>query len=500
MVQMRYRIPLKAPFTMLHEQQARTTIDPADGTVPGIAYCHNVMPTENGMTSIGYLHKIDSFFVDPDPAEVFADVREIFGHNRGRHYIAWALDGTVYQLRHNSSNSFWYLLVFQPPAGVSFKIDDITIGVVNGVSYINYTGSATYIFNENVGSFNEVVFTGLSAGDFNGLTGSNGYLIVYNDDAIRWSSTIDPTDFVPSQVTGSGGGDVADISGDILFTVPNSLGILMYTEGNIVAGTYTGNALYPFRFKKVEGSKGGLTQDHVAYHSGGSMQYAYTKAGLQAVKITKADSILPMATDFLSGRRIEDYNEATKEYEITDLTTEQTLKKKVKYIASRYLVISYGVSEFTHAIILDTTLNRIGKLKYTHVDVFEYLYRQTEIAKESIALISADGRVQVVDFSVTAANSSGVLICGKLELSQSRFISLQEVEVENVQEGDTLEVLSQVSLDGKNFTTVAGYLNVANPNLRTYEFREEGKNHSIVLIGKFNATDIQVTYVQSSRR
>ena len=85
--------------------------------------------------------------------------------------------------------------------------------------------------------------------------------------------------------------------------------------------------------------------------------------------------------------------------------------KKVKLVASRYLVISYGVFEFTHAIIYDLALKRLGKVKITHADVFEYVGEQTEASKESIAFLLGTGEVKTLDFSATA-DASGVLVLG----------------------------------------------------------------------------------------
>lgn len=505
MAQSEYKIDLNTAFPMLHEQQTRTIIgstageSPRQGDKPGVAYCHNVMPTDYGMNSIAYLQQIDPFFGLPAD-ENFVDVRVAYGDAKFRIYLAWSDTGNVYVLLTGPVTVWSLIPPTVPSVALPFNPDTVTVSTVNGISYIFYAGLGGFTYNETTNQLDPVSFTGLSIPDIKGMVASSGYLIAYSDEAIAWSSTLDPTDFVPSEVTGAGGGNVADIAGDIIFCTDNSLGILIYTEANVVAGTYTGNALFPFRFKEIEDSKGGITLDRTAYEANSGSQFVFSKAGLQSIKISKATNILPMITDFLAGRRFEDYNEETREYEITDIPETGTMLKKVKYIASRYLVISYGIDTFTHAIVLDTTLDRLGKLKTEHVDVFEYVNLQTEIAKENIAFLKADGTVDVVDFSVTNPNSSGVLICGKLQMTRTRFINLQGVEIENVQLEDSLSVSSQVSLDGKNFTDVLGSQDVHNQNLETFNFRAEGKNHSIVLIGKFNTTTVQVIYFQSSRR
>lgn len=502
MAQNEYRINLSSPFPMLTKNQGRTIMGATVGeapraeNAPGVLYCHNVMPSNYGMNSIAYKEVIPAF---PSliPSEEFVDVRPIFGDEKSRVYLAFTTLGRVYALNLLGSPLQWKLLPSTSPyLDTPLDADDITIGNVNGISYIYYKNKGCFTYDEASESLQSVGFTGLNTSTTLGILGSYGYLVAYSEDAIVWSSTLDPTDFTPSAVTGAGGGNVAELRGDIKFGVSNSLGMLLYTEGNVVAGQYTGNAQFPFRFKEVEDSKGGISLDRTAYQANSGAQYVFTKAGIQAINISKAETILPDVTDFLAGRVFEDFNETTNQFEITELSESQTMLKKMKYVASRYLVMSYGINTFTHAIVLDTSLNKLGKLKLDHVDVFEYVNTQTEIAKESIALLQSDGTSYIVDFSTTNNNSNGVLIAGKLQLTRDEFLSLQGVDIENVQAGDTVTCYDLYTLDGKNFFPVQGYQYVAADNFNQFLFRVEAKNHSILLKGKFDCNTIQITYFQ----
>lgn len=505
MAQRFYTINLQdSLFPMLSEQQSRTVIGsvageaPAKEQRPGIAYCHNIMPSRYGYDSVGFLSVVPTFVGLPAGLS-FSDTRVVYGDAKSRLYLAWDDEGNVYALL--SGFAVWIALPATVPAtgGPGFSLDSVTIGTVNGVSYIFYAGIGGFNFNEVTKVLDAVTFIGLNIPTILGVVASSGYLIALTDQAIAWSSTIDPTDFVPSQITGSGGGNVAGIAGAIIFATANTLGILVYTSANTIAGTYTGNVQFPFKFREVEDSKGGINLDRVAYEANAKVQYVYSKAGLQTITSQRAENILPEVTDFLAGRRFEDYNETTKLYEITDLATSATMLKKVKYVASRYVIISYGITSFTHALIFDTALNKLGKIKLTHVDVFEYIDSQTEISKESIAFLLADGEVKVLDFSATAA-SNGVLILGKLQFTRTRNLILLGVEVENVETSATLSLSSQVTLDGKTFTTVEGTIKESVDNLRSYDFRSEGKNHSLVFIGKFNLVTAQIIFTQGGRR
>lgn len=491
-------------FPLLHELQGRTTLvteagrTPRDSLQVGIAYCHNVMPTQEGVKSVGYKTVVPRASSLPAGIELL-NVMEVFGSARSRMYLAWDSQGNVFALLHGSSS--WISIPPTVPATVSsnFDINSVTVGTVNGVSYIAYSNIAVFSFNEGTNSLDEIPLTGLNSAEVLGVTSSSGYLVAYTEEAIAWSSTIDPTDFVPSQVTGAGGGNIADIQGDIIFCTSNSLGILIYSAANTVAGTYSGNTQYPFKLREITDSKGGVSLDRTAFEANSAQQFVFSKAGLQAINSQRAEIILPEATDFLAGRRFEDYNEVTKEYEITDIGQANTMRKQVKFIASRYLVVSYGISNFTHALVWDAALNKLGKLRITHTDVFEYIGEQTEISKESISFLLSTGEVKVVDFSVSS-ESSGVLILGKVQYSYTRMTKLLGVETENIQLNSDLQVLSQVSLDGKNFTNTVGTLSTNNPDVREYVFRSTAKSHSLVFIGKFDFVTTLVRYSLAGRR
>lgn len=507
MAQRFYRIDLQdRVFPMLSEQQGRTVIGstageaPSKDNQPGVAYCHNVMPSSYGFDSVGFLNVVPAFPLIP-AGGVFSDVRIAYGDAKTRLYLAWDSFGNVYSLLTGSTAWIAVPSVSPFPPGGSFTGDLVTIGTVNGVSYIFYAGIGAFNYNEVTNVLDAVTLTGLTIADVLGVVASSGYLIAYTSQAIAWSSTIDPKDFVPSTVTGAGGGNVAGIAGAILFCASNTLGVIIYTLANAIAGTYTGNTQFPFKFREIEDSKGGINLDRIAYEANSRAQFVYSKAGIQELTSQRAKTILPEVTDFLAGKRFEDFNETTKLYEITTLLATETMSKKMKYVASRYLVISYGLPStgFTHALVFDTSLGKLGKLRITHVDVFEYVGAQTEIAKESLAFVLSTGEVKVVDFS-TKSTSSGVLILGKLQATRSRLTGLLGVEVENIPTSFPLTLDSQTSLDGKTFTTVAGTARTTVDNLREYFFRASAKSHSLVLIGAFNAVTVQIRYKVEGRR
>lgn len=501
MAQRSFRVNLlDTVVPMLSEQLGRTVIGSSKEEIstkensPKVYYMHNVMPSAYGLDSVGYQAAVPA--ISPAISNL-ADVRAAYGDAKTRMMLGWTDTGEVYVLR--CSVGVWEKLPATVPATTSptFDINSVTIGRVNGISYIFYSGIGCFTYNEVTNQLDAVTLVGLTIADIIGISSSSGYLIAYSTEAVAWSSTIDPKDFVPSQVTGAGGGNVAGIGGSIIFALANALGIIVYSDTNAIAATYTGNLRYPFKFREVSNSNGGVSLDLVAYEANSATQFIYSKAGLQALSSQKAEIILADVTDFLAGKRIEDFDSALQQLIVTELTT--TMKKKIKFIASRYLVISYGIDSFTHALVYDSGLEKIGKLKVDHVDCYECISTQVEVSKESIAFLKADGTVSYLDFA-TSADSSGVCILGKLQYTRSRMIALQGVESENIEDGVTCLVSTLASLDGKTTVKVEGTEMYAANNIRKHTFHNTAVNHSILYEGKFNLTTVLVTYTLAGRR
>lgn len=460
------------------------------GDEPEVIYAHNVMPVDNGYLSIGFEEVI------PDATDVhhvypFDDVRIVFSTTGERVYIGFTEDLHVYVL-HQGDTAWSHV------GHASFAVGSLlTIATVKGQSYIYLEGYGCYEYNSGTTSFVAVTLTGMPISNLLGITASSGYMLAFNASEIAWSSTVSPEDFTPSSITGAGFGSVSDLEGDINFAVPNSLGLLIYTAANVVAAIYTGNKQYPFKYKSVDDSKGALGIDAVAYEANAADHFAYTKAGLQTVNSRKAATFLPHFTDFLAGKVLEDFDEITNTFSYTELTG--TMKKKVKYIASRYLIISYGITEFTHALIYDVAMQRLGKVKITHYDVFEYLDSQVEVSKESIAFLTEHGAIQILKFSPTTTGRNGVLALGKYQYTRDRHMILQSIIVEEVESTDTFSCVVLSAIDGKN-TSVVTPKEYVKEGYREYKLRQSAVNHTIVYKGAFNLNTSQINFSVGGRR
>jgi hypothetical protein len=510
MVQRDFTLPLKeATFPMVSLDQSRTIMGGSDrntGAIeaPSVAYMHNVIPTISGLSSIGYIFAVGPAVI---PTSKFTEVRIVYGDEGLRHYFGFTSDNRIHTLAPGTVN--WTLL----PTTITYistTLNDRTVGTVNGVSYIYYHKTACYVYDESASDVVLTALTGLTAANILGVVGSHGYLIAYTENTLAWSSTIDPTDFTPSPVTGAGGGSPQELGGEISFILSNDKGILIYTESNVVAGIYTGNKQYPFKFTEVASSRGNYTMDHVAHEANATAQFSYSMAGLHALTSQRAELILPDVTDFLAGKVLEDYDEVGNTFTyasfIDPITFDGiTMKKKLRLIGSRYLVISYGVTEFTHALVYDITLKRMGKLRITHVDCFEYTGEQVfstseEQTRESIAFLADIGTIRLADFNNNPlVGSSGVVILGKLQYTRNRLITLQELELEATISTPT--VTAKASLDGKTTSSnIAGVASYGADGVTKYTFRATALNFSIAILGAFKLNTAFIKYTLNGRR
>lgn len=496
MAQLHYRADLNTvDMPLVSTHTALTLISPPrEETVtkhntPKVMYMHNFMPTREGLVSIGYTTRLPAI----SPAiQIVADVRTLYGNARTKIYIAWDTLGRGFWAK--DSSAVWTKLALTVGG---FNINNVTIATVRGVSYIYFKNLGCYQFDEVTNELVSVTLSGLTLSNILGILDASGYLLAYNATDIVWSSTIDPTDFVPSSTTGAGGGSIQDIQGAIKFAVPSPNGFIVYADNNAVSASYTGNVQFPWRFLEIENSGGGLTLDSVAYEANLATHYTYSTVGFQAVTDRKAESILPEITDFLTSGVVEDFNEITEEFSSVEAST--SIRKKIKFIGSRYLIVSYGVTEFTHALVYDNSLNKIGKLKITHVDVFEYIGTSVDPAKNSIAFIDKTGLVKTVNFSL-ASSSSGVILLGRFQYIRSRMINIQSVQVGNVDLDADLNVQDLYSIDGYNYSKKIGTVLTRSMNTRIYGVRATGLNHALLLQGQINLNSLVITYTLAGNR
>lgn len=378
----------------------------------------------------------------------------------------------------------------------SFTGKDITKATVSGTSYLGVEGQGIYYYDFSTDSLTSVVATGISTADIKGVVNCGGYLLIYSSDTFAWSSLVSPTDFVPSLITGAGGGSVEGARGPIRKCVSVQGGILIFTAVNAVAATQSSNSRYPFNFREIANC-GGLTDLSLCTDEAADASvYAFTTHGLQQITVQRALTLYPDVTDFLSGQYYESFDSDILEFNRIKLTS--ALKKRLEYVSGRYLVISYGDEDLQYALVFDTALQRYGKLKIQHKSAMQYGFLDADSAdtpRRQLAFLADDGSVKTVDFTASNSATDSVILLGKYQFVRARTLQLQEVELETIDPDANCLVYDLPSMDGKTLNgKIAGYLSSNSGGSRKYNFHNTAMNHIIAVKGNFRLNSLLLTF------
>lgn len=473
---------------------------PADRGVPQIYYAHNVMPSTYGYQSVGYDTVYSGInWESIPPADLkFESAKQIQGgqivsdlpaSTGFKSYLSVPKSGPNSVFVLDPTSRQWKIVQNAP---VVLDTTEVSVATVNGVSYIFFSFIGVYIYDNNTNSLILRTLAGLDVTKVLGIVSTNGYLFAYKPTAVAWSSVVNVEDFVPSDVSGAGGGAIQEARGEIVTCRTTSLGLILYTTGNAVSCIYSGNADFPWNFKHISSSGGISSSELVSEEQTGGFQQVYSTNGFQQIGHTGCKTVSPQMTDFIAGHLFEDYDSITGQFSSVEF--DWIMRKGLAVIADRYIVVSYGLypdQDFTHAIVLDITQNRMGKLKVVHSNCFELrsLFSTiTETPRGSIAFLQSNGDVKAVNFNFNAEAPDSVLFMGKYQYVRQRGLELHSVELENVKIGADFQLKGFPTLDGKNYLPEqVGYLAEASGNYRNFLFSSlVGKNISLLFTGRFN--------------
>ncbi len=399
-------------------------------------------------------------------------------------------------------------------------------------------GRGIYEYDATAGTFLKQIVLGIADTDIRGIGASSNYLLAFTELTVYWSSLINPLDFVLSAVTGAGFAIPQDVKARITAIIGISGGFVIYTAKNAVGAVFTNNSRAPFTFKEISNAGGILTYEQVTSEANSGPHYAWTTGGLQKITIQGSEPVSAEINDFLAGRKWDRFNWETKGIdEFKDTAAEFPVK--VTFISSRYLIISYATGSSTtynYAIFYDITLKRWGKLKIDHVDCFTYPYPNLfgdltwndlfgtswdsladttwqELAegidsdppsKLSCGFLTADGTVSLLRMDYNKEQQEqGVAIFGKFQLTRSRLMQLQELDLEGSYESaeTDVQVFAIASMDGKNIKYVLPMSLFYNSGLISkWRKRLTGMNIWIVVIGTFALSTYTMEVVQDGDR
>jgi len=461
--------------------------------VATLYYCHNVIATAQGYQSISYTPQVAWLSAaTTNFSGIFSTLDSTVSRKA---YIGYTTTGDFYYC----SDPYYSWIYFGAYPALAGKT--VTFAYVNGITYCYFANVGCYKFDFTSNTLVAVTLGGLVPSMVTGIVSVQGYMLAWSAQAIAWSSLIDPTDFVPSLVTGAGGGAVQGARGDIVCCVSHTIGLVVYTNQNAVAAPSSGNSRYPFNFRELVASGGLASGNLVTYDSNTGNHYVYTTSGLQLVSLQQTQTVIPELTDYLAGSVFEDFDETTNTFSVVELTA--PLKKRLALISDRYLVFSCGITEYTHAIVYDLINKRWGKFKHTHVEVFEFnliAAETVETPRRSIAFLDKTGAVSIVKIDTKDTGANGVMLLGKFQYIRNRLTTLETVEIENVPAGAAFSMDDWYSLDGKNALQKPGTIALTAGLFRKVVFHLTAINHSLLVKGAFNIVSLLLTFHNHGRR
>jgi hypothetical protein len=377
-----------------------------------------------------------------------------------------------------------------------------------------------------------IVNLGIPFGEIDGISSSNGYLLVWSGLTVYWApfngAAFDFQIYANGEVTGAGFQIPEDVKGPITALVPVSGGFIIFTTKNAIAAFYNANNFAsPWLFKGIANAGGVESFEQTTDDSNLSAIYAYTTGGMQKISLNSAETVFPDVTDFFGLHYLETFNPVSLTFDRGALNTEMFVK--VTHCGQRFLVLSYGMYPgiYSYALVYDTKLDRWGKLRLAHRDCFAYSYGQQDAAltygalldvsyeemltdtydtaiiqggaltypRQSIAFLMRSGEVKLARMDMrekdAADTSASFVLIGRNQLTRARLTSVHEVEVEGFSAADN-SVAVLTSKDGLTFySSEAGYLRERSAEYAQYGFDiTTGKNHTVYVGGQFYLSNL----------
>src|SRR5690606_1903945 len=226
----------------------------------------------------------------------------------------------------------------------------------------------------------------------------------------------------------------------------------------------------------------------------------YSTAGLQSLNQVVVENVLPDVSDFLGARRFEDFDETTDTFIMQELPND--IGVAVEAVGNRYLIVSYStgsIDHFTHAIVVDNKMQRIGKLKVDHVGVFPYrpiVGGVLSSTNTKIGFFKEDASAVIVNPDIDGSEASGVILFGKFQYVRQRWIQLQQVELENGSRIGNIVSFVYYSYRGKDPSGIdvgqQEHLDMISTSRKSWFFSAVGKNLSLLIKGGFDLISLVI--------
>jgi hypothetical protein len=506
-----------------------------DTTVPSILFGENIVPTTSGYKSVTFTQVMEALPAGEEVVAVHLAVGEASGVEPYSFILLITYGSSL------SANGYRYHVFWQDDfGGIQSIVDNgfgtaaydgpkISVATIKNrtFSLFDTVGGNFYFEHTYIGMFSASMY-GLPA-EVRGIFAASGYMLAWDDSSIYWSALEDPTDFVPSDVTGAGGTRIVDLLGRIKFCKATQGGFIVYGDLNCVFAQASNDFRFPFIFKAVPYLVGIADRNDVSY--GASMEHV-VKSGSAIYKLSKAQ-VTPAFQDFYTflsskkGERFIDEGYILEEYPLDNTDVMFTV------VDGSATVLSYkseAAEEYDYALIDFSNLGRQGKVKVAHSFVITWPFdsvvtsllvtglgddlvsefEETLVSElgESytiteginvICFVAKDGSMKLL-LDLADAPANGTIILGPFQLVRENTAELTRVEATVATIGGTsCAVLTSITGDRHDMATDLLSKTQLGKKVR-YNSRVTGLNHSICIQGAFDLSSVLLELVPRAQR
>lgn len=512
-----------------------------------LIYAENVMPVPTGIRSVGYSQQVaptvntafDSVFALRDENENTV----LYSPSAGKNYI---YDDVAAAWTTTAHNEIFYPLTVK--TGYDPANSRVTYAYVDGFTFVCFSrllasddsdmsimvwDTATKELKPAGALLASLPY---SAGEIDGISSSNGYLLIFSGLSVAWAgfngTAFDYQIYANGALTGSGWQTPEDIKAPITALIGLPGGFVIFTGKNAIAANYHAQSLgTPWVFREVPNAGGLESYEQATVEGSRGTIVAYTTSGLQTISLNSSEIEHSDVADFIATRLIERYN--LESHQFTRGATNLDFYVKLSNVANRYTVISYGTypKVYSFALVYDSALKRWGKLRMVHRDCFYWNYGVLQgdltyaalgdisydypelttydataevsnaftAAQHSLAFLKASGEVVIADWSNSLRGSTdeAVAIIGRVQLTRTSNVQFNRTEIEGLRTG---EVLVAPSYDGANLAAPVELVTIQADNL----LRVDGgmidcKNFNLIVQGTFDLSTIIIEGTTSGR-
>lgn len=504
-----------------------------DTTVPSLLFGENVVPTTSGYKSVAFTQMMEA--LDPNEEVILVGVgseADVYTANfiHVLTYNSFTAIYSHYNMWLNGDGVLTYFPPFESGMTAAATGPKPTMATVKGQVFTSFlsVGGLVLFKQSRLGTYGAAIY-GLDTSSVVGVFAASGYLLAWDKNSVYWSALEDPTDFVPSDVTGAGGTRIVDLLGEIKFCKATQGGFIVYGDLNCVFAQASNDFRFPFIFKAIPYLVGISDQNDVSY--GASMEHL-VKSGSAIYKVSKAQAA-PAFQDFYNflsskkGERFIDAGYILEEYDLDNTDVMFTV------VDGSAIVLSYKskvADQYDYALIDFSSIGRQGKVKVDHAFVITWPFdavisnllvsgleestidslEETIVSDWAeagliteginvICFVAKDGSMKLLLESADHP-ANGTLILGPFQLAREAMAELTRVEATVATIGATsCAVLTSLTGDRHDRTTDLINSQQLGKKVR-YNARVTGLNHSICIQGAFDLSSVLLELVPKAQR